>query len=233
MEFVASSPYLCAMTQTRIRRAGAVAAALTALTVAGPLHAASPKAAKPVPQVGAEAARELGNAGSWTAYEAHDSTGRVCYVYGEPKKSEPADAKRKQPMMMVTHRPEEKIANVVSVMEGYPLKDGSDVVLDVGKSKYELFTKEDSAWARTSELDRTIVGAMAKAPQVVVKGDPQKGPATIDTYPLAGFAKAMALIDKACGVATVTAASSPAPAKARPKRAAKPKRVAKKNAAKK
>ena len=233
MEFAAPAAYLGAMTKCRIRHAGAVAAALAALTLAGPVDAAKAKPAKPAPQTGAEPAQELGTAGSWTAYEAHDKTGRVCYVYGEPKQSEPAGIKRKQPMMMITHRPEEKIANVVSIMEGYPLKDGSDVVLNVGKTKYELFTKEDSAWARTSELDRTIVGAMAKAPQVVVKGDPQKGSATTDTYPLAGFAKAMALIDKACGVATVTAASSPAPAKPRPKHAAKPKRVAKKDAAKK
>ena len=187
------------------------------LALIGPAEAAKPKKspppAHPEPQVGTEAAKVLGSAETWTAYEAHDKTGRVCYVYGEPKKTEPAGAKRKQPMIMVTHRPEEKIANVVSVMEGYPLKDGSDVVLAAGKSKFQLFTKDDSAWARTSELDRAIVTAMSKAPQVVVKGDPQKGPATTDTYLLTGFGKAMALIDKACGVATV-APQTPAPAAA-------------------
>jgi len=44
------------------------------------------------------------------------------------------------------------------------------------------------------------VTALAKGKQAVVKGVPQKGPTTTDTYPLAGFAKALALIDKACGV---------------------------------
>ena len=39
-----------------------------------------------------------------------------------------------------------------------------------------------------------------KAKQVVVRATPQKGPATSDTYALAGFPKALALIDKACGV---------------------------------
>lgn len=237
MEFAAAAAYVGAMKKPRIRRLGVMAAVLAAAALALPAAAAPAKQAqqpaKPAPQAGAEAAQELGTAGLWTAYEAHDKSGRVCYVYGEPKKSEPAGARRKQPMMMVTHRPEEKIANVVSVMEGYTLKDGSDVVLDVGKTKYELFTKDDSAWARTSELDRTIVTAMAKAQRVVVKGDPQKGPATTDTYPLDGFAKAMALIDQACGVTTLpppTAAA--APAKARSKHAAKAKRpVKKKNAA--
>jgi hypothetical protein len=225
VEFTPAPAYLCAMFETRIRRAGAVAMIFAALALPIQADAAQPtkKPAKPAhhePPAGTEAAKPLGSADSWTAYEARDSTGRVCYVYGEPKKSEPAGAKRKQPMIMVTHRPEEKIANVVSVMEGYPLKDGSDVVLDLGKNKFQLFTKEDSAWARTSELDRTIVTAMSKAPQVVVKGDPQKGPATTDVYPLAGFAKAMGLIDKACGIATA-ATSAPAPAAHRAKHPAK------------
>src|SRR5260370_38248036 len=101
---------------------------------------------------------------------------------------------------MVTHRPVEKIANVVSFVEGYALKEGSEVALDVGGTKFELFTKDDSAWARTAELDKPIVTALSKAKQAVVKGVPQKGPPTTDIYPLAGFAKAPAGIYKACGV---------------------------------
>jgi hypothetical protein len=212
VEFIPAAAYVCGMSLTRIRRAAALVAALAALAFAGHADAAKEKKKKPAPaaeeakpnkpaaDAATSAAKELGTIDSWTAYEARDKTGRVCYVYGEPKKSEPSGAKRKQPMMMVTHRPEEKIANVVSVMEGYTLKDGSNVALDVGKTKFELFSKDDSAWARTSELDKTIVTAMAKAKQVIVKGDPQKGSVTTDIYALAGFPRALALIDKACGV---------------------------------
>src|ERR1051326_7571762 len=137
----------------------------------------------PAPKAGA--AQPLGQSGSWTAYQA--------------QKSEPAGGSRKA-MAMVTHRPGEKIANVVSFVEGYPVKPGSEVQIDIGGSKFDLFTKDDSAWARTAELDRMIVASLGKAKQVVVRGAPQKGAATTDTYALAGFAKALALIDKACGV---------------------------------
>ena len=137
---------------------------------------------------------------AWTAYAYSEKSGKVCYLAGEPKKSEPASGKRRHPLAMVTHRPGEKIANVVSFIEGYPLKDGSEVSLDIGGAKFDLFTKGDSAWARTPELDRAIVEAMSKGQQAVVKGTPQKGPATTDTYSLAGFAEALALIDKACDV---------------------------------
>jgi hypothetical protein len=101
---------------------------------------------------------------------------------------------------MVTHRPDEKVASVVTFVEGYPLKESSDASLDVGGTKFDLFTKGDSAWAATADLDKTIVEAMTKGKQAIVKGTPQKGPATTDTYSLAGFAQAVALIDKACDV---------------------------------
>jgi hypothetical protein len=145
-------------------------------------------------------AERLGSAETWTAYAYSEKSGKVCYVAGEPKKAEPAGGKRKHPVAMVTHRPGEKVANVVSFVEGYPLKEGSEVSLDVGGAKFDLFTKGDGAWARTPELDKAIVEAMTKGKQAVVKGTPQKGLATTDTYSLSGFAQALALIDKACDV---------------------------------
>jgi hypothetical protein len=146
------------------------------------------------------ASERLGTVESWTAYSYREKSGKVCYLAGEPQKSEPANGKRRQPLAMVTHRSGENIANVVSFVEGYPLKEGSDASLDVGGAKFELFTKGDSAWARTPELDKTIVEAMAKGRQAVLKGVSQKGRSTTDTYSLAGFAQALALIDKACDV---------------------------------
>jgi len=182
---------------------GALAVSAVAVTAISPAPAAHPKkkhqAAAPTAPA-APTAHSLGQFDAWAAYASQDKTGKVCYLVGQPQKSEPTGFGRKPPSAMVTHRPVEKIDNVVSFVEGYPLKEGSDVSLDVSGSKFELFTKDDSAWARTSDLDKTIVGALAKGKQAVVKGVPQKGPPTTDTYPLAGFAKALAAIDKACGV---------------------------------
>ena len=172
---------------------------LLSISVAG--HAESPK--KPGNAAQATAgppAEQLGAADAWTAYAYSEKSGKVCYLAGEPKKSEPAGAKRKHPLALVTHRPGEKIANVVSFVEGYPLKEGSQVSLDIGGAKFDLFTKGDTAWARTAELDKAVVEAMAKGKLAIVKGTPQKGTATTDTYSLAGFAQALALIDRACDV---------------------------------
>jgi hypothetical protein len=146
------------------------------------------------------ASQRLGSAETWTAYLYKEKSGQVCYLAGEPQKSEPANTKRKPPTAMVTHRPDEKVANVVSFDEGYPLKEGSSAALDVGGTKFDLFTKGNSAWAATSDLDKTIVEAMAKGKQAILKATPQKGKPTTDTYSLAGFSQTLAMIDKACSI---------------------------------
>lgn len=153
-----------------------------------------PKHAATVPAV-----QRLGGSGAWSAYFYHQKSGRVCYLAGGPQKSEPAKFKRKLPAAMVTHRPEENVANVVSFAAGTPLKEGSDASLNVDGTHFDLFTKGDTAWSRTSELDKTIVEAMAKARLAVLKATPQKGPPTTDIYSLSGFSQTLVLIDKACG----------------------------------
>jgi len=158
---------------------------------------------KPAAAAGASpsiASQRLGSAEGWTAFVYKEKSGQVCYLAGEPQKSDPANTKRKSPTAMVTHRPDEKVTNVVSFVEGYPLKEDSAASLDIGGTKFDLFTKGDSAWAATADLDRTIVEAMAKGKQAILKGTPQKGKPTTDTYSLAGFVQALAMIDRACGI---------------------------------
>jgi invasion protein IalB len=170
------------------------------LTIANSVDAAEKKSGNATPSSPATATQRLGNSEGWTAYAYKEKSGQVCYLAGEPQKSDPKNVKRRTPRAMITHRPEEKVANVVSFAAGLPLKEGSDASLDVGGTKFDLFTKGDSAWARTGDLDKAIVEAMAKGKQAVVKSIPQKGEPVTDTYSLAGFAQALGMIDKACSV---------------------------------
>ena len=152
------------------------------------------------PEAAESPTNRLGSALAWSAYDYKGRSGLVCYLIGTPRKTEPVRMRRKSPMAMVTHRPGEKVYDVVSFIEGYPLKKGSDVGLDINGKKFTMFTDGDSAWSRTSALDKEIVGAMVKGMSAVVTGTPEKGPPTVDTYSLAGFSRALALIDKPCGV---------------------------------
>ena len=126
----------------------------------------------------------------------------MCYLVGQPAKTEPAAANRKTVMAMVTHRTEDNVANVVSFDEGYPLKEDATVQLEVGGAKFQLFAKDDTAWARTAELDKTIVAALAKGHQVGRQRRLRSKGHSDDRHLCCSreFSKALGLIDKACDV---------------------------------
>lgn len=157
--------------------------------------------AKPKSETKTETKTEhLGDAQSWSAYVDTLKSGKVCYLVGRPIKSEPANLKRGDVFIYVTHRPAEKTFNVVSFTPGYPYKEGSDAEFAVEANKFDLFTSKESAWARDAATEKAIVEAMIKGKQATLKGISARGTATTDTYSLGGFAQALGLIDKACGV---------------------------------
>lgn len=159
-----------------------------------PHHAQSAQAqpaSLPAPQ-------RLGGAESWVAYASSEKNGQICYVVGQPAKSEPAS--KRDVHLLVTHSQADKTTNVVSFIAGYKFKDGSDAQLVIGDKNFSLFTKDDTAWARDSATDKAIVGAMLKGKQAVIKGTPAHGAATTDTYSLTGFTQVVSEIDKACNV---------------------------------
>src|SRR5229473_2905185 len=65
---------------------------------------AQPAAKQPAATVpAAPRPQKLGTAQSWTAYSAPEKGGQICYVVGEPAKSEPVGAKRDPVHLLVTH----------------------------------------------------------------------------------------------------------------------------------
>ena len=93
------------------------------------------------------------------------------------RKSNRQRFKHNPPAATVTHRPEENVFNVVNFDEGYLLKEGSAASVDVDGTTFDLFTKGDGAWSRTSDLDKAIVEAMAKGKQAIFKSMLAKGTA--------------------------------------------------------
>ena len=162
--------------------------ALTFIIAASPAFAQQPQT------------KVIGTYQSWTAFETGAGNRKTCYVYAVPAKSQGKYTSRNPTYIQVSHRPADKVVNEVSLTAGYTFKDSTKVEFDVGKQKFELFTKDDGAWARDSQSDAAIVKAMAAAGTLVVKGTSSRGTATVDTYPLAGFSAAHAEISKACGV---------------------------------
>ncbi|MBP2301615.1 invasion associated locus B family protein [Azospirillum picis] len=175
----------------RIAGAAFAGSVLSAVLLVSGLSAAPAAAADP---------RHLGTFKDWNAFAFDENGRKVCYMSSQPKKTEPAKAKRGDIYALVTHRPSEKSFDVVSVIVGYPFKKGSDGEVSIDGKSFKLFTDGETAWARDAETDRAVSAAMRGGRTMVVKGESGRGTKTTDTYSLDGVSQAYDAINEACGV---------------------------------
>lgn len=175
-----------------VSRLAARLAGLAVLTaIAMPLAAGPAQATDP---------RILGSFGDWTAYAYKEPSGKVCYMASQPRKAEGDYTQRGDIFALLTHRPGEKSQNVVSIVAGYPYKEGSDVSLKIDRQSWDLFTQGERAWARDSKTDAAIADSIRKGSSMVVKGTSSRGTLTTDTYSLTGSSAAYEAISRECGV---------------------------------
>ncbi len=142
----------------------------------------------------------LGSYRDWEAYRLTENGNRICYVASQPKKMEGKYKKRGDVAVFVTHRPANRERDVVNFQAGYTFKNGSSVEVAIDDRKFSLFTKDDTAWARSEGDERAIVKAMIKGKRMAVRGMSSRGTRTTDTYSLLGFTRAYKKINQACGV---------------------------------
>ncbi|MSP51774.1 MAG: hypothetical protein EXQ91_05200 [Alphaproteobacteria bacterium] len=146
----------------------------------------------------AQAPKMLSAHRDWSVFSYTEHGKKVCYAAAKPANSVPSTTKRGEIFFLVTFRPAEKVSDEVSVQLGYPVKDGSEVAVDIDGKKFELFTDTETAWARTAQIDKAIVQAMIKGSDLVVRGASARGTKTTDHYSLQGFKAAHEALVKAC-----------------------------------
>ena len=149
-------------------------------------------------QVCAADTKSLGEFGAWRASSYPDGGQKVCYVSASADRALGGDKGRKPTFLLVTHRSNDP--GQVSVNGPWGFKKESDVEIQVGALKNTLFTKGDFAWTKQQGADKVIVASMRKGQNVVIHATPVHGSAITDTISLDGFDKALAAIDKECGV---------------------------------
>lgn len=151
------------------------------------------------PPVMAQQATELGTFNSWTAWQATDASGLMCYISSQPQKSEPAGANRDPIHFMIIHRKGLGTKNEVQTLIGYPFNATSanaSAAID-GKS-YPMVTEGSAAWLASTGDEAGFVAAFKAGSSMVVRGTSQRGTNTTDTYSLSGATAAMNAIDAAC-----------------------------------
>lgn len=140
--------------------------------------------------------------GVFTNWEARVSTvgkSKVCFMSGLPKKSEGKYTRRGETSVIITHWPDKKRFDEVSVVAGYTYQDDSKVDVVIDGKLYDMYTEDDRAWRYSSQEDLQLVLAMRKGKIMVVRGISSRGTKTVDTYSLDGFTAAHKAINRACG----------------------------------
>ncbi len=142
----------------------------------------------------------------WSVFNPTEPS-EECFIASAPTASvakrpsgETYTARRGDIRFYIANRPAESTVHEVAYTGGYAYKDGSVVTVEIGGSRFELFTEGEYAWPPSAEEDAKIIDAMKRGSRAVVTGTSSRGNTTIDTISLIGFTDALGDADKRCEV---------------------------------
>lgn len=172
--------------------------AVSAATLTTAVLAQTPPAKKPGNPT--EQAVLLGQFSDWGAYRAVPGGKKVCFALSKPTAAttEPPGRKRDPSYAFISTRPAEKVKNEVSVIVGYPQKQGLDATAAVGAAQYVMYTLNDGAWVKNAAEEAQMVDTMRKGADLVIKSESALGTKTTDTYSLKGLAQALDKVAEEC-----------------------------------
>ncbi len=140
----------------------------------------------------------IANYGDWGAFLAQSGKEKTCYALVSPKDRLPAGLQRDPAYVFISNRPAENVRNEVSIIMGFPMKDGAEARAEVGNAAFELVSKGPNAWIKNPAEEAQFIDAMKKSGKLVVKASSIKGNTTTDSYSLTGFSQALDRVLKEC-----------------------------------
>ncbi|WP_318338198.1 invasion associated locus B family protein [Defluviimonas sp. D31] len=127
---------------------------------------------------------------------------KECWGVSAPKETvntkdgKSVEVRRGDILLFVTYRP--GAAGEVSFTGGYPFADGSTVGLDIGGTKFDLFSEGEWAWSGSKDEDAKIIAALKAGASAIVTAHSSRGTETKDTFSLLGISAALDEAEKRC-----------------------------------
>ena len=135
----------------------------------------------------------------WATYTYNTAAGaKVCYAATQPTETAPQGVNRDPVFMFITNRPKEGVKHEVSVITGYPYKEGSKTTVKIGDATFSMYTKDQGAWVDNAAEESRFIAAMKGGTDMVITGTSRRGTVTTDTYSLKGVTAALKRIDGEC-----------------------------------
>ena len=134
----------------------------------------------------------------WETYVVKNETSKICFAQSLPILQAPKSNER-EARLFVTFRPNEKIADEISITSGYEYNKKNSIMARSGKYKYKFdISQENFAWIADNKKEKKMIKTMKRGSRIMVTGYNQKGSQTIDHYSLLGFTKAYNSAKKNC-----------------------------------
>ena len=127
----------------------------------------------------------------WGSYSYDANGAKVCYVLTTPKTMQPSSVDHGDIFFLVTQKGGKAATYEPQVVMGYPMKDGSKVVVTIDGKAFSMFTRGESAWMENAAEEPQIVAALRNGKAMKVDATSQRGTATNYTYSLAGVSAAL------------------------------------------
>lgn len=127
----------------------------------------------------------------WSVFVESNPT--ECWAVSAPKETvnsrdgQVVSVRRGEILLFVFYRPGAGVNGQVTFTGGYPFASGSTAEMDIGGTKFDLFTEGDWAWPATPEDDARIVAAMKRGSSAILSARSGRGTVTRDTFSLLGF----------------------------------------------
>jgi hypothetical protein len=141
---------------------------------------------------------QVGSFGDWGAFLAQSGKEKTCYALASPKDRLPSGLPRDPAYVFISNRPAENVRNEISIIMGFPMKDGAEARAEVGNLGFDLVAKGPNAWVKNPAEEGQFIEAMKKSAKLVVKAPSIKGNVTTDNYSLTGFSQALDKVQKEC-----------------------------------
>lgn len=138
----------------------------------------------------------------WSVFVEDDP--KECWSVSAPKETvntrdgRVVAVRRGDILLFVTHRPGAEVSGEVAFTGGYPFAEGSTVSLEIGDSRFELFTEGEWAWPASEGDDAKITTAMKRGSLAIVTARSSRGTQTRDTFSLLGFTAAIEEAEARC-----------------------------------
>ncbi|MCM5556434.1 invasion associated locus B family protein [Pleomorphomonas sp. JP5] len=134
----------------------------------------------------------------WATYTYNNAGAKVCYAATQPTDTLPKGVNRDPVFMFITNRPKEGVKHEISVITGYPYKEGSKTTVKIGDTTFSMYTKDQGAWVENAAEESRFINAMKAGADMVITGTSRRGTVTTDTYSLKGVSAALKRIDAEC-----------------------------------